>query len=106
MNSFANFFSNRGPRHRGHGFTDTHHSYRRKKLNLVPDVYKKDLSKNQNIERLKECPGTCVCSSKDLEYIRDTYNIVPHKDREQKLGKTGITLSFNPQNNTFVLKSI
>lgn len=53
---------------------------------------------------MKEHPGTCVCSNKDLEYIRDTYSIVPHKDREQKLGKTGITLSYNPQNNTFVLK--
>ncbi|GEM_PF-2966583 len=104
MNSFATFFSNRGPRHRGHGFTDTHHSYRRKKLNLVPDAYKKDLAKNQNIERLKEHPGTCVCNNKDLEYIRDTYGIVPHKDKEQKLGKTGIIISYNPQNNTFVLK--
>jgi len=104
MNSFSNFFSSRGPRHRGHGFTDTHQSYRRKKLNLVPDTYKTDHSKNQNIERLKEHPGSCVCTKKDLEFIRDTYNIIPHKDAEQKLGKTGITISYNPENNTFVLK--
>ena len=67
------------------------------------DIYKKDLSKNQNIERLKKNPGTHVCCRKDLEDIRCVYRIVPHKYKEQKLGRTGITLSYNPQNRSFIL---
>ena len=66
MDSFSKFFSNRGPRHRGHGMTDTHHSL--------------------------------------LTYIRDTFKIVPHKDRQQKLGKTGILLYYNPEMKGFMLK--
>ena len=53
MDNFAKFYSNSKHRHRGNGFTDVHKTYRRKHLNLVPDQFKKDLSKNQKIENLK-----------------------------------------------------
>lgn len=70
----------------------------------MPDYMKKDLSKNQKIEKLKDNKGTAVCTASDLKYIRDTFKIVPHRDRVQTLGKTGITLSYNPNNKTFVLQ--
>ena len=44
-------------RHRGTGFTDTHSTYRRKHVNLVPDYVKTDASKNQKIENLKNNKG-------------------------------------------------
>jgi hypothetical protein len=102
MDSFAKFHTNH--RHRGHGFTDTQSSYRRKHLNLVPDYVKTDASKNQKIENLKTNKGTCACTPADLEYIRDTFNIIPHKDKDCTLGKTGIRFFFNPQTNTFMLQ--
>ena len=104
MDSFSKFFSNRGPRHRGHGMTDTHHSYRRKRQNLVPDMYKTDHSKHPAIEKLKKHPGSCAATPDLLTYIRDTFKIVPHKDRQQKLGKTGILLYYNPEMKGFMLK--
>ena len=62
MLPFSKFFESKynGPqpgvkhRHRGTGFTDTHSTYRRKHLNLVPDYVKTDASKNQKIENLKK----------------------------------------------------
>tara|TARA_R110000803_G_C11815407_1_gene301249 strand:+ start:145 stop:459 length:315 start_codon:yes stop_codon:yes gene_type:complete len=99
--SFADFHTNR--RHRGSGFTDTHSTYRRKRLNLVPDYAKVDAEKNQKIEKLKSNPGTVVCSPVDLQYIKDTFGIIPSRDKESTLGKTGIRMSFNPQYNTFIL---
>ena len=76
MLPFKKFFESKynGPqpgvkhRHRGTGFTDTHSTYRRKHLNLVPDYVKTDASKNQKIENLKKNKGlllnwTCVKSS-------------------------------------------
>ena len=103
MDNFAKFYSNSKHRHRGNGFTDVHKTYRRKHLNLVPDQFKKDLSKNQKIENLKSSPGSSPCTSSDLNYIRQTYNIVPRKDKEQLLGKTGIKLMYNPESQTFIL---
>lgn len=91
-------------RHRGHGFTDTQSSYRRKHLNLVPDYAKTDMSKNPKIENLKNNNGTCVCTTNDLQYIRNTFNIIPCKDKEHQLGKTGIKLFYNSQNNSFMLQ--
>ena len=104
MDNFANFYSKHKHRPRGTGFTDVHKTYRRKHLNLVPDTFKTDHGKNQKIENLKKRPGMVNCDAKDLTYIRDTFNIVPHKDKQQKLGKTGIVLMFNPQLKLFVLK--
>ena len=88
MDSFSDYHTKH--RHRGTGFTDTDSSYSRKRVNLVPDYMKKDLSKNQKIERLKDNSGT--------------FNIVPHKDRTQTLGKTGIQLSFDPITRNFILR--
>ena len=102
MDSFSDYHTKH--RHRGTGFTDTDSSYSRKRVNLVPDYMKKDLSKNQKIERLKDNSGMAVCTSIDLKYINDTFNIVPHKDRTQTLGKTGIQLSFDPITRNFILQ--
>ena len=100
MDTFSKFFTNH--RHRK-GYTDHDKHYQRKHLNLVPDQFKKDLSKNQKIENLKSSPGSSPCTSSDLNYIRQTYNIVPRKDKEQLLGKTGIKLMYNPESQTFIL---
>ena len=102
MDSFSSFFTKH--RHRGTGFTDTDTSYQRKRVNLMPDYMKKDLSKNSKIEKLKDNTGTEICTPQDLDYIRKTFRIVPHKDKSQILGKTGIKLSFNPQSKTFILQ--
>ena len=102
MDSFSDYHTKH--RHRGTGFTDTDPSYQRKRVNLVPDYMKKDLSKNQKIERLKDNKGMAVCAPIDLQYIRDTFNIVPRKNKAQTLGKTGIRLSFNPEINKFILQ--
>jgi hypothetical protein len=102
MDSFSDYHTKH--RHRGTGFTDTDSSYSRKRVNLVPDYMKKDLSKNQKIERLKDNGGMAVCTPIDLKYINDTFNIVPHKDRTQTLGKTGIQLSFDPITRNFILQ--
>ena len=102
MDSFSDYHTKH--RHRGTGFTDTDSSYSRKRVNLVPDYMKKDLSKNQKIERLKNNSGMAVCTPIDLKYINDTFNIVPHKDRTQTLGKTGIQLSFDPITRNFILQ--
>lgn len=91
-------------RHRGTGFTDTHSTYRRKHVNLVPDYVKTDASKNQKIENLKKNKGSCACTPADLQYITKTFSIVPHKDKSQTLGRTGIVLSYNPQTQTFMLQ--
>ena len=106
MDSFNSFYRDtlKRHRHRGSGFTDTSPNYTRKRQNIMPDMFKKDLSKNQKIEMLKTHPGTQACTSKDLEYIRQTFNIIPDKSRELTLGKTGIKLTFNPQTNTFMLR--
>ena len=90
-------------RHRNHGFTDTHKTYRRKSLNLVPDMFKKDASKNEKIEKLKEHPGTVVCSPIDMKYILDTFRVTPSKNEERKLGSTGITLRYEPNYKNFIL---
>lgn len=103
MDNFAKFYNKQQHRHRGNGFTDVHKTYRRKHLNLVPDTHKTDHTKNQKIERLRDNPGSCVCNKADLQYIRDTYSIVPHKDREQSLGKTGIKLYYDPKTKVFML---
>jgi hypothetical protein len=103
MDDFAKFFNQKQHRHRGNGFTDVHKTYRRKQLNLVPDTFKKDLSKNQKIENLKDNSGTTVCNKADLDYIRKTYSIVPHADKEQMLGKTGVKLYYCPKTKTFML---
>ena len=102
MDSFSDYHTKH--RHRGTGFTDTDKSYQRKRVNLMPDYMKKDLSKNQKIEKLKDNKGTEVCSPIDLEYIRKTFRIVPHRDKQQILGKTGISLLYNPNTKTFILK--
>lgn len=102
MDSFSEFHTKH--RHRGTGFTDTDSSYQRKRVNLVPDYMKKDLSKNQKIERLKSNKGMAVCTPHDLQYIRDTFKIVPHKAKAQILGKTGIRLSFDLKINNFILQ--
>lgn len=102
MDSFSDYHTKH--RHRGTGFTDTDSSYSRKRVNLVPDYMKKDLSKNQKIEKLKDNNGMAVCTAVDLNYIRDTFNIVPHKDKVQTLGKTGIQLSFDPNTKNFILR--
>lgn len=102
MDSFSDYHTKH--RHRGTGFTDTDSSYRRKRLNLVPDYMKKDLSKNQKIEKLKDNKGSAVCTASDLKYIRDKFSIVPHKDKTQTLGKTGIILMYNPNTQTFILQ--
>ena len=102
MDSFSDYHTKH--RHRGTGFTDTDSSYNRKRVNLVPDYMKKDLSKNQKIEKLKDNNGMAVCTPIDLKYIRDTFKIVPHKDKEQILGKTGIRLSFDPQTKNFIIQ--
>lgn len=94
MDSFSEFHTKH--RHRGTGFTSA--------VNLVPDYMKKDLSKNQKIERLKSNKGMAVCTPHDLQYIRDTFKIVPHKAKAQILGKTGIRLSFDPKTNNFILQ--
>lgn len=104
MDSFAKFFGQTQRRHRGSGFTDTHKTYRRKHQNLVPAMYKTDMSKNRAIEQLRQKGGQHVCNVADMQYIRDTYGIVPHKERSQMLGKTGIQLSFNPETQTFILR--
>ncbi len=39
-----------------------------------------------------------------MDYIRKTFKIVPHRDREQRLGKTGILLFYNPDQKTFMLR--
>tara|TARA_A100001391_G_C4954772_1_gene248228 strand:- start:423 stop:740 length:318 start_codon:yes stop_codon:yes gene_type:complete len=104
MDSFAKFFSLRGPRHRGHGMTDTHHSYRRKHQNLVANKYKVDHTKHQAIERLKKQPGSCPCTPDMLDYIRKTFKIVPHRDKQQQLGKTGILMFYKPEAKVFMLK--
>ena len=82
---------------------ETFNTYRRNN-NLMPDYMKKDLSKNSKIEKLKDNTGTEICTPQDLDYIRKTFRIVPHKDKSQILGKTGIKLSFNPQSKTFILQ--
>ena len=84
--------------------TDMHHSYRRKHQNLVANKYKVDHSKNQAIERLKKQPGSCPCSPEMLDYIRKTFKIVPHKDKQQQLGKTGILMFYKPEAKVFMLK--
>lgn len=104
MDDFAKFFNQTQHRHRGNGFTDVHKTYRRKHLNLVPDTFKTDHTKNQTIERLKEHPGSHPCTSSDLDYIRKTFSIVPRRDKEQMLGKTGIKLFYNPETKTFILQ--
>jgi hypothetical protein len=104
MDNFAKFYSKEQHRHRGNGFTDVHKTYRRKHLNLVPDTFKADHTKNQKIENLKDNPGSAACTSVDLDYIRKTFNIVPRKDKQQVLGKTGITLFYNPNTKTFILQ--
>jgi len=110
MLSFKAFFNNslkngreKNHRHRGHGFTDTHKTYRRKKLNLVPDMFKADMEKNQKIERLKEMPGTVVCTQNDMKYILDTFKVTPSKEEERKLGSTGIVLKYEPNYKNFIL---
>ncbi len=112
MLQFAKFFENKytgtkpgvNHRHRGNGFTDTHSTYRRKHLNLVPAYVKTDPTKNQKIEQLKNANGTKVCSPSDLQYITNTFKIVPHKDKVHTLGRTGIKLSYNPNTNVFILQ--
>ena len=102
MDSFSDYHTKH--RHRGTGFTDTDKSYQRKRVNLMPKYMKKDLSKNQKIEKLRENPGTAICTQIDLNYIRDMFNIVPHKEKQQKIGKTGITLMYDPITKNFILK--
>lgn len=102
MDSFSDYHTKH--RHRGTGFTDTDKSYQRKRVNLMPDYMKKDLSKNQKIEKLKDNDGMAVCTKIDLDYIRDNFGIIPHKERAQVLGRTGIQLSFDPITKNFILK--
>jgi hypothetical protein len=53
---------------------------------------------------LRDGNGKKVCGSRDLEYIRNQYNIVPYKGKIKKLGSTGIKLYFDDQLNNFVIE--
>lgn len=90
-------------RHR-RGFTDHDKHYRRKHLNLVPDYVKTDPTKNEKIEKLKNRPGFEICSPNDVIYITKNFNIVPHRDKINKLGSTGIIFAYNKKLKRFTLQ--
>lgn len=92
-----------GPRHRKDTFTDTDKHYRRQRQNLVADMYKKDNSKNQKIESLKNASGTFVCNQSDLDYIHKVFNVVPG-DKPKVLGRTGITIYRDPRTNQIIVR--
>lgn len=106
MDLFKEFFKSHTPtlslrggvqrRHRNPlGTTDVNRHYRRKHLNLVPDMYKAKEDANPKIETLKKGPGRFVCNTKDLQYItRKFLKGLPPKANEMKMlgGKMGIKL--------------
>ena len=108
MQRFTKFFENKyqGPKP---GVDHWHrkgipNSSGRKRANIVADYIKTDPTKNQKIEQLRDSNGKRVCGSKDLEYIKSQYNIVPFKGKIKKLGSTGIKLYFDDQLNNFVIE--
>ena len=101
MDTFSNFFTNH--RHR-RGYTDHDKNYRRKNQNLVPDYMKSDPTKNSKIEMLRGANGKKICDSRDLEYIRKEYNVIPFKGKNKRLGSTGIKLYYDNNLNKFVLE--
>ena len=114
MDTFKKFFQDynrtsgtrrfvNGPRHRGTGFTDTDRYYRRKKQNLVADIYKTDNTKNAKIELLKKNGGTVILNVADLDYIKKTFNVDADGD-PKRLGNTGIVLCRDHQTGNFILR--
>ena len=78
--------------------------YLRKHLNIVPDYVKTDPNKNNNIEQLRDSTGKKVCGTRDLDYIRKEYNVIPFKGKVKKFGSTGIKLYFDTNLNKFVIE--
>ena len=114
MQLFKKFFENKysgpqvGVNHRHHrsipkassnGYTRKDNSEK-----IIPDYVKIDPSKNPKIESLKDKIGMRVCDSKDLEYIRKEYNVIPIKGEIKKIGSTGIQLYYDTKTNNFILR--
>jgi hypothetical protein len=78
--------------------------YVRDHENIVPDYVKTNPTKNPKIEQLRDGTGKKVCGTRDLEYIRKEYNIVPFKGKVKKLGSTGIMLYYDNGLNKFVIE--
>ena len=57
-----------------------------------------------NIEQLRDSTGKKVCGTRDLDYIRKEYNIIPFKGKVKKLGSTGIKLYYDTNLNKFVIE--
>lgn len=108
MDSFKDFYKlptfkeRPEPRHRKAKFTDTDPHYRRKHVNLVAKMHKKDLSKNQKIEHLKDHNGRLVLDANDLQYITMTFKTTPDKTKVKMVGNTGIKLFFDQQLNAWI----
>ena len=108
MQGFSKFFENKyqGPKP---GVDHWHRksipdSSGRKRANIVADYIKTDPTENQKIEQLRDGQGKKICGTRDLEYIRNQYKIVPFKGKIKKLGSTGIKLYFDNQLNKFVIE--
>lgn len=105
--SFKSFFvqEKRGTRQQ-RGYT----GQTRLHQNLVPHVHKIDPSKVRKVEDLrdqgpKEVKNKKVLTAKELQSIQNRYNIrniSPTQSR--KLGRSNITLYFDPQLNAWCLK--
>ena len=74
--------------------------------NLIPDVYKVDPTANSKVEQLrKQQTGIIVLNGNDIKHIVSTYNITDLTPVEPKhLGKTGITIFYNPSMQKYCIK--
>ena len=74
--------------------------------NLIPDIYKVDPNANSKIEQLRKVQtGMAVLNGGDIKHIINTYNVTdltPTKPKQ--LGRTGITIFYNPNLQTYCIK--
>lgn len=104
--SFKTFFKEKRGTRQQRGFT----GQTRLHQNLVPHVHKVDPSKNRKVEDLRDqgpqkTKNKKVLTPKDLQYIQTKYNIKNISPTQSRnLGKSGITLYFDPTTRSWCLK--
>jgi len=109
VDSFKDFFKlGTNKRHRNPlGTTDTDRHYRRKKLNLVPAMYKTKANSNHKIETLKKHSGRFICEPQDVAFIVHTYlkGVKPSPGEMKMLGgKMGIKFYHDSKINKWVIE--
>ena len=78
----------------------------RKSQNLVPQCHKPDQDAIPEFELAKKACGPVPCSPPSVQKLIKLFNLqnLDH-EHEKMLGNTGIVLFFNPNNNSYFLKS-